>query len=64
MLFLLDQLNYYLDRGAKITREQRKLHNERYHNFIIFNTDYRVIRWVGHVGRIGEKCIQNFNLKS
>jgi hypothetical protein len=44
----------------QVTREQRKLHNEKLHNLysssnIIRQIKSRRMRWVGHVARMGEE---------
>ena len=50
----------------EVTREWRKLHNEElndlYSSPSIFRViKLRIIRWAGHVARMGDKCIQDFD---
>jgi hypothetical protein len=49
----------------EVTGEWRKLHNEDLHILysspnIIRQIKSRRVRWVGHVARIGEECVQGF----
>jgi len=46
--------------GHEVTREWRKLHNEELNDLysspnIVRVTKSRIIRWAGHVARVGEK---------
>jgi hypothetical protein len=47
-------------RGGEVTGDWRKLHNEELHNLysspdIIRQVKSRIMRWAGHVARIGEE---------
>jgi hypothetical protein len=49
----------------EVTGEWRQLHNEELHNLyfsseIIRQIKSRLMRWAGHVARMGEKSVQGF----
>jgi hypothetical protein len=53
----------------KVTGEWRKLLNEEFHILhsspnIIRQIKSRRLRWVGHVARVGEECVQGFDGKA
>jgi hypothetical protein len=53
----------------EVTGEWRKLHNEELHTFyfspnIIREIKSRRMRWAGHVARMGEECVQDFDGKA
>jgi hypothetical protein len=54
----------------EVTGEWRKLqHNEELHvlyspPFIIRQLKSRILRWAGHVARVGEECVQSFDGKA
>jgi hypothetical protein len=53
----------------EVTGEWRKLHNEELHilyssTIIVRQIKSRSLKWVGHVARMGEECVQGFNGKA
>jgi hypothetical protein len=53
----------------EVTGEWRKLHSEELHMLysspnIIRQIESRRLRWAGHVARMGEDCIQDFDGKA
>ena len=64
--FLNRMLRIFGPKRHEVTREWRKLHNEElndlYSSPSIFRViKLRIIRWAGHVARMGDKCIQDFD---
>jgi hypothetical protein len=56
-------------KSDEVTGEWRKLHNEELHNLysspnIIRQIKSRSLRWAGHVARMGEECVQDFDGKA
>jgi hypothetical protein len=56
-------------RRDKVTGEWRKWHNEKLHilyssSNIIRQIKSRRMRWVGHLARMGEECVQGFDGKA
>jgi hypothetical protein len=53
----------------ELTVEWRKFHSEELHNLYTPTNNFRQIksrrmRWVGHVARMGEECVQGFDGKA